>query len=91
MQISHLFAIASITLLVFDFPSGNLSDIIGRKRCYAIGNIIWGIGIILFGMSKSFYFFALSIVVINIGVALNSGSISTWAHEYLCREKKEEK
>ncbi len=89
-KISYIMAAASITLLIFDFPSGNLSDIFGRKRCAGIGRIVWGGGLVCFGLSTSFLTFLLSIVILNIGVALNSGSISTWAHEFLCRRDKED-
>ncbi|MGL4382497.1 MAG: MFS transporter [Bacilli bacterium] len=81
--ISKLMAIASLSLLLFDFPSGNVSDIIGRKRSSGIGLLIWGIGLIAFSLSSSFIEFMISIIIFNLGVALNSGSLMSWLHSYL--------
>lgn len=44
-QISIVFAVSSLSMAVFDYPSGNLSDIYGRKRMTAAGFIVWGAGL----------------------------------------------
>lgn len=88
MEISFLMSMGSICLLVFDFPSGNISDAIGRKKSVGIGVILWGIGLYLFSISNSFLYFAISIIVFNLGVALESGSLGAWLHTYLVKKDK---
>ncbi len=83
IEISRLMSIASLSLLIFDFPSGNIADKIGRKKSSGIGVIIWGIGLLFFSLSTAYNSFMVSIIIFNLGVALNSGSLTAWLHEYL--------
>lgn len=88
-DLSIMMAIGTITLIFADFPSGNISDIIGRKKTAAIGRLIWGSGLITFSLSTELYQFIIAVCIINIGAALNSGSIASWAHDYLISHNNE--
>ena len=83
INISMLMSVASLTILIFDFPSGNISDRIGRKKSAGIGVLIWGIGLCMFSISKTFNSFLITIIIFNFGAALDSGSLSSWLHTYL--------
>ncbi len=83
INISMLMSVASLTILIFDFPSGNISDRIGRKKSVGIGVLIWGIGLCMFSISKTFNSFLIAIIIFNLGAALDSGSLSSWLHTYL--------
>lgn len=89
-QIAFFMSVSSLTLIIADFPSGNISDIIGRKKTAGIGKIIWGAGLIGFSLVTSYYQFLIIAVVINVGVALDSGSLSVWVHDYLMLNNREE-
>lgn len=78
MQISIVFAVSSLSLAVFDYPSGNLSDLYGRKKLTAIGFIIWGAGLSIFAFAGNLAAFIVSAVVMSLGVALISGSPQAW-------------
>ena len=47
-QISNLFSIQQILQAVFDYPTGTISDKIGRKKITGYGFIVWGTGILLY-------------------------------------------
>lgn len=78
LQISIVFAVSSLSLAVFDYPSGNLSDLYGRKKLTAIGFIIWGAGLSIFAFAGNLAAFIVSAVVMSLGVALISGSPQAW-------------
>lgn len=83
IQISFIVSSFSLFLAIFDFPSGNISDLLGRKKTTAIGIICWGIGLIAFSISQSFNYFILSIIILSLGQALYSGSLTSWLSSYL--------
>ncbi|WP_042196156.1 MFS transporter [Paenibacillus camerounensis] len=78
LQISIIFAVSSLSLAIFDYPSGNLSDLYGRKRLTAIGFIIWGGGLTVFAFAGNLAVYIVSAVVMSLGVALISGSPQAW-------------
>ncbi|WP_214484551.1 MFS transporter [Bacillus sp. SM2101] len=77
-QISIIFAVASLSLAIFDYPSGNISDLFGRKKITSIGFFTWGLGLCLFGLSSSFILFIISAIIMSLGVSLISGSPQAW-------------
>ena len=77
-QISIVFAVSSLSLAIFDYPSGNLSDIYGRKRMTALGFIIWGAGLGVFAAADGLLLFIVASVVMSLGIALISGSPQAW-------------
>ncbi|MCO7128248.1 MFS transporter [Sporolactobacillus shoreicorticis] len=77
-EISTVMAISSISLAIFDYPSGNLADIFGRKKITSIGFIIWGVGLIGFALSKNVISFSLFTLISSAGIALISGSPQAW-------------
>lgn len=78
IQISRLFSIEQILLAIFDYPTGAISDKRGRKRIAAYGFIVWGIGILQFAFSSSFWLFLPGMVLMALGLALISGAPSSW-------------
>ncbi len=90
MQISIQFAVASISVAIFDYPSGNISDRIGRKKTAGLGYMAFGIGMIIYGMVTSFYGYIFAIIVIQLGIALISGSPISWLIDFLKDHNKME-
>lgn len=85
-QISALFSIQEILLAIFDYPTGTISDRIGRKRITAYGLFVRGIGIIWFAYATSFIMFLPSIVLMALGVALISGAPSSWIIDHMIKD-----
>lgn len=77
-QISIVFAVSSLSMAVFDYPSGNLSDIYGRKRMTAAGFIVWGAGLWFFAVAEGLALFILASIVMSLGVSMISDSPQAW-------------
>ncbi len=77
-QIGILLGIATWVTGVLDFPTGNLSDIKGRKKSSILGFISFGIGLIIYGSGNKFWHFAIGQSMIGFGFAFVSGAIVAW-------------
>ncbi|WP_427340433.1 MFS transporter [Caloranaerobacter sp. DY30410] len=87
-NISIVFAISSLSLAIFDYPSGNVSDKYGRKKTTGIGFLLWGIGMIAYGNSTKTFGFILSSIIMAFGLALISGALQSWYVDYLQKSNK---
>lgn len=87
-NISIVFAISSLSLAIFDYPSGNVSDKYGRKKTTGIGFLLWGIGMTAYGNSAKTFGFILSSIVMAFGLALISGALQSWYVDYLQKSNK---
>lgn len=77
-QIGIIFAISSLSMAIFDYPSGNLSDRYGRKKFTGIGFIIWGIGLFVFAYASSSLLFISAVVIMSLGISFITGSPQAW-------------
>lgn len=84
--ISRLFSIQQILVAVFDFPTGAISDKMGRKRIAAYGFITWGLSVLIFAFSTNFSVFLISMIFMALGSALISGSPSAWLIDHMIRD-----
>ncbi|MFV9566838.1 MFS transporter [Thermoanaerobacter mathranii] len=87
-MISVVFAISSLALAAFDYPTGNISDKYGRKKTAGIGFLFWGIGMIAYGYSTETWGFIFSSIVMSFGIALISGALQSWYVDYLHKLNK---
>lgn len=84
-QISNLFSIQQILQAVFDYPTGTISDKIGRKKIMGYGFIVWGTGILLYAFAVDFWTFLPAMVFMALGLALISGAPSAWLVDQMIR------
>ena len=84
-QISNLFSIQQILQAVFDYPTGTISDTIGRKKIMGYGFIVWGTGILLYAFAVNFWTFLPAMVFMALGLALISGAPSAWLVDQMIR------
>ena len=84
-QISNLFSIQQILQAVFDYPTGTISDKIGRKKIMGYGFIVWGTGILLYAFAVNFWTFLPAMVFMALGLALISGAPSAWLVDQMIR------
>ena len=84
-QISNLFSIQQILQAVFDYPTGTISDKIGRKKIMGYGFIVWGAGILLYAFAVNFWTFLPAMVFMALGLALISGAPSAWLVDQMIR------
>jgi len=84
MSISEVGIIDSIAFLVgilFEFPSGIISDRFGRKKTLILSQVIQFLGSFTVLISNSKYEIAFGFIIFQIGVALYSGTIESFGYE----------
>ncbi|AEC52014.1 putative protein major facilitator transporter [Pyrococcus sp. NA2] len=82
-QIGLLLTIYFACLSIFDLPTGAIADRWGRKRTYLLGVGVYGIGLVLYGISRGFELFVISETLLALGSAFMSGSLTAWYYSSL--------
>ena len=82
-QVMFLQAIYSLSVAVFEIPSGYIADLFGRKNTIIISTIFSFIGYVIFSFYGGFLAFAIAEVLIGIGGSLMSGSDSAILYDTL--------
>lgn len=86
LQISNLFSIEQILLAIFDYPTGTISDKIGRKKIVSYGFITWGISLLIFAYSNRYTYFLISMILMALGLALISGAPGAWLIDHMIQD-----
>lgn len=86
LQISNLFSIEQILLAIFDYPTGTISDKIGRKKIVSYGFITWGISLLIFAYSNRYTYFFISMILMALGLALISGAPGAWLIDHMIQD-----
>ena len=84
-DLAIVMAVWGISLTIFDYPTGNLSDRIGRKKCGSLGIFVFGLGLIILALAKLFIIILIAFLFISFGVALYSGSPSSWFYDMMTK------
>lgn len=74
--------------LVFEVPSGYLSDVIGRKKTLLIGSLFLPTGVTIYAFSSSFIFFLLAEIVVGVAISMFSGTDSAFIYDTLIELKE---
>jgi len=80
-------AVFMFTILATDFPAGGLADRYGRRLNYAVGMLLYGLGILTISLSKSFMSILAGFVFCGVGSAFMSGSFMAWFYDAAGDEK----
>lgn len=84
-QISSLFALWSVTVVVLEVPSGALADALSRRLLLVAGPLCTATGFALWVLVPSYPAFAAGFVLWGVGGALTSGSLEALAYDELDR------
>ncbi len=82
-EVMILQAIYSLSVALFEIPSGYIADIFGRKQTIVFSTIFSFIGFLVFSFYGGFYAFAIAQVLVGIGGSLMSGSDSAIIYDTL--------
>jgi MFS family permease len=82
-QVMILQAIYSLSVALFEIPSGYIADVFGRKQTIVFSTIFSFIGYLVFSFYGGFYAFAIAQVLVGIGGSLLSGSDSAIIYDTL--------
>lgn len=86
-QASFLFVALFLAPVVFEIPTGAISDIYGRKISVFIGNFIMGILILLVPFIDNMLFLSLIFFLIGFSLSLTSGADEAWVVDFLKKKK----
>ncbi|MEO0836319.1 MAG: MFS transporter [Cyanobacteria bacterium J06642_3] len=81
--------ILSLSILLFEVPSGYVADQLGRKFCLIAGSGVWIAGWLLYCVGHSFTIFALAEILAGIAASLISGADTALAYETLLQLGRE--
>jgi len=82
-QIYLLQAGYSISVVLFEIPSGYLADIVGRRSCLIWGSVMGTAGFALLSVSHSFGTFLMAEMILGVGGSLISGADSALLYDSL--------
>lgn len=74
---------------IVDFPTGGMADKYGRGLMAGLGNLFMALGLLSYGMSRSFPQFLLSEGLAAVGFAFYSGALEAWLVDSLKGCKRE--
>ena len=89
-EIMVLQSIYSLSVALFEIPSGYVADIFGRKKSIVFSTILSFIGYLIFSVYSGFFAFALAQVLLGIGGSLISGSDSALIYDTLLQIGKKD-
>lgn len=88
-EVGIIDAIAFLTGILLEFPSGVISDKLGRKQTLFLSQAFQLLGSLIITLSSSMYEIGVGFVLFQIGVAFYSGTIESFGYESSVRENKD--
>ena len=73
----------SLTVALFEVPSGYLADLFGRKACIVFSTIFSFVGFLFFCFFSGFYYFLIAHILVGFAGSLISGSDSALIYDTL--------
>lgn len=87
----QLKAIYSISIVIFEVPSGYLADILGRKFTLILGTILGTMGFVFYSAGTGYWVFMAAEMTLGIGQSFISGSDSAMLFDSLKADGKNHK
>jgi len=78
-----------ITFTLTEIPTGAIADLLGKRKILVISFFLQGLGGLLMGLSPSFGYLALSVLISSIGVVLYSGTLESLVFDSLKEQHRE--
>ncbi len=89
MQIMQLQAAYSLSVAIFEIPSGYIADLFGRKKTIVLSTLFSFFGFLMFSFFSGFNAFLIAEVCVGIGGSLMSGSDTALLYDTLIEENKQ--
>ncbi len=79
----------SISIVIFEIPSGYAADVWGRKITIIIGSVLGCFGFVIYSLFSGFYMFMSAEIVLGIGMSMISGADSAMIYDTLKEHQAE--
>ena len=89
-QISLLGVIVSLAIILFEIPTGMISDVVGRKKSVVFGVLLLLAHAIVYVFAHNFITFSIGVLFFAIAMAFFSGCITAIIYDSLKTIKKED-
>lgn len=83
-------SILSLSVFIFEIPSGYIADVLGRKKSLIAGSLIWIFSLILYCLGTGFIVFAIAEVFAGLAASLISGADIAIAFDSLVQIGREQ-
>lgn len=82
-------SVFSVSLVVFEAPSGYFSDVVGRKSSLIVGSVAATVGWIVYVFAYGFWGFLVAELIMGMGMSFISGTDSAILYDTLADEGRE--
>ncbi len=82
--------ILSLSIFIFEIPSGYFADIFGRKACLVLGGLVWTVGLLFYCFQTSFTAFAIAEILSGVAGSLISGANTALGFDSLVEMNQEQ-
>ena len=82
--------ILSLSIFIFEIPSGYFADIFGRKACLVLGGLVWILGLLFYCFQTSFTAFAIAEILSGLAMSLISGANTALGFDSLVKINQEQ-
>ncbi len=82
--------ILSLSIFIFEIPSGYFADIFGRKACLVSGGLIWTLGLLFYCFQTGFSAFAIAEILSGLAASLISGANTALGFDSLVKMNQEQ-
>ncbi|MBP5365863.1 MAG: MFS transporter [Bacteroidales bacterium] len=79
----------SLSIVIFEVPSGYAADVWGRKRTLVTGSILGTVGFVIYSLFSGFYAFMAAELILGLGMSFISGADSAMIYDTLLAQKRE--
>ena len=79
----QLKAFYSISIVIFEIPSGYAADVLGRRKTLILGSILGTAGFAIYSFSSGFLAFLIAEIILGIGQSFISGADSAMMYDSL--------
>ncbi|MBN2743041.1 MAG: MFS transporter [Marinilabiliaceae bacterium] len=79
----RLKAFYSISIVIFEIPSGYLADVIGRRKTIIIGSIFGTLGFVIYSLMTGYWPFLMAEMTLGFGMSCISGADSALLYDSL--------
>ena len=88
-QIMQLQAAYSLSVAIFEIPSGYIADLFGRKKTIVLSTLFSFVGFLIFSFFSGFNEFVIAEICVGIGGSLMSGSDTALMYDTLIEENEQ--